>query len=180
MQKWFIFLRRSHVDATWHSGPHGSATRAHAAPMRRIYIFIITYIIYNGYSAFRISEGFSILINPTISSILFRVGLIHTMCLKCRWRGCVRCVGSSTLWKSVRRSRGARTTDCYQNSRGILKALWRLWWLGADRISAIRSRSKGQYPMRFITIIYAGSSRLFIKIGRPRLKRNGPRWTVPS
>ena len=28
-------IARGHVDATWHSGPRGSATRAHAAPTRR-------------------------------------------------------------------------------------------------------------------------------------------------
>ena len=37
-----LFLRGTHVDATWHSRPYGSATRAHAAPMRHIlFIFII-------------------------------------------------------------------------------------------------------------------------------------------
>ena len=33
------------MDATWHSGPRGSATRAHAAPTRRgcdIFIFIVS------------------------------------------------------------------------------------------------------------------------------------------
>ena len=46
--------------------PRGSATRAHAAPTWRIDIFIIIYIVYNGYSAFRISEGFSNLINRRV------------------------------------------------------------------------------------------------------------------
>ena len=27
-----LFLRGTHVDATWHARPRGSATRAHAAP----------------------------------------------------------------------------------------------------------------------------------------------------
>ena len=30
-----------HVDVTWHSGPRGNATRAHAAPTRHISIHII-------------------------------------------------------------------------------------------------------------------------------------------
>ena len=48
------------MDATWHSGPRGSATRAHAVPTWLLRIFIIyLHSIYNGYSAFRISEGFS-------------------------------------------------------------------------------------------------------------------------
>ena len=54
------------MDATWHSGPRGSATQAHAAPTRGIDIFSIIYIVYNGYSAFRISEGFSKLISRRV------------------------------------------------------------------------------------------------------------------
>ena len=49
-----LFLRRTHVDATWHSGPHGSATRAHAAPTRRgcdVHIYI--YRKYKGYSTYK-------------------------------------------------------------------------------------------------------------------------------
>ena len=61
--KMFIFSRRTHVDAMWHSGPRGSATRAHAAPTRRIVYIMFAYFIYNGYSAFRISEGFSNTLN---------------------------------------------------------------------------------------------------------------------
>ena len=41
-KKFFIFSRGSHVDATWHSGPRGSATWAHAAPTRRIHIYMKT------------------------------------------------------------------------------------------------------------------------------------------
>ena len=33
-KKGFI-LCGTHVDATWHSGPRGSSTQAHAAPTRR-------------------------------------------------------------------------------------------------------------------------------------------------
>ena len=58
MQK-AVLTARGHVDATWHSGPRGSATRAHAAaprgPTRQrhagprgiyiMYIFIIIYSI---------------------------------------------------------------------------------------------------------------------------------------
>ena len=37
---------QAHLDATWHSGPRGSATGAHAAPMRHevtglLFIFIV-------------------------------------------------------------------------------------------------------------------------------------------
>ena len=37
-------LRKTHVDATWHIGPRGNATRAHAA--RYLFPYII-YILYN-------------------------------------------------------------------------------------------------------------------------------------
>ena len=52
MAKNFYFSRGFHVDATWHLGPRG----AYAA-----YIFIyFIYILYiNGFSAFRIPEGYS-------------------------------------------------------------------------------------------------------------------------
>ena len=43
-----LISERGHVDATWHSGPRGSATRAHAA-YAFIYLCYIVYI-YNGYS----------------------------------------------------------------------------------------------------------------------------------
>ena len=81
MQKYLISAR-GHVDATWHSRPHGSATRPHAA-YAFIYLCYIVYI-FNGYSQPSVdrkgirpirSPG---LINPTIPLLLFRVGLIHT------------------------------------------------------------------------------------------------------
>ena len=80
-----LIPRGSHVDATWHSGPRGSATRAHVAPTRRIHIFIIYIVYIMGIQPSVFQKGIqtlysSGLINPTISSILFRVGLIHTMC----------------------------------------------------------------------------------------------------
>ena len=43
MQK-AIFTTRGHVDATWHSGPRGSATQAHAAYLFIIYILLL-YIV---------------------------------------------------------------------------------------------------------------------------------------
>ena len=67
---------------TWHSGPCGSATRAHAA-YAFIYLCYIVYI-YNGYSKPSVDrKGIqpirsSGLINPKIPFLLFRVGLIHT------------------------------------------------------------------------------------------------------
>ena len=40
-----LLFARGYVDATWHSRPRGSATRAHAAPTRRecdvLFIFIV-------------------------------------------------------------------------------------------------------------------------------------------
>ena len=55
------------MDATWHSGPCDSATRAHAVPTWRD-IYLLIYIVYNIIcSAFRISEGN---INPLESSLL--------------------------------------------------------------------------------------------------------------
>ena len=44
------------MDATWHARPRGSATRAHAAPKRLIFVSIF-YIFYIVSSAFRRSEG---------------------------------------------------------------------------------------------------------------------------
>ena len=35
------------MDATWHLGPRGSATQAHAAPTRRYIYFIIIITIYS-------------------------------------------------------------------------------------------------------------------------------------
>ena len=43
MQK-AVFIARGHVDVTWHSGPRGSATRAHAAYNYILYSYI-TYSI---------------------------------------------------------------------------------------------------------------------------------------
>ena len=42
MQKKAVLTARGHVDATWHAGPCGSATRAHAA--YSMYIIITIYI----------------------------------------------------------------------------------------------------------------------------------------
>ena len=72
------------LRATWqrHTGPRGSATRAHAA-YAFIYLCYIVYI-YNGYSQPSVDRKgirpirLSGLINPTILFFYFRVGLIHT------------------------------------------------------------------------------------------------------
>ena len=51
MQKWFIISRGTHVDATWHIGPRGSATRDHAAPTRRrgdtfaCYLYVLVLLV---------------------------------------------------------------------------------------------------------------------------------------
>ena len=47
-QKRVLFSRGTYVDATWHLGPRGSATGAHAAPTRHdvTYIFIFIVIIW--------------------------------------------------------------------------------------------------------------------------------------
>ena len=52
MQKRVLNSRGTHVDATWHSRPRGSAMRAHAAPARRdvMHIYIYIYIGYSTYS----------------------------------------------------------------------------------------------------------------------------------
>ena len=80
MAKSGLIPRGSHVDATWHSGPRGSATRAHAAPTRRTHIFIIyrVYIMDIQPSVYR--KGIqpsksSQLINASIPFNFFRVGL---------------------------------------------------------------------------------------------------------
>ena len=76
------------MDATWHLGPHGSATRAHAAPKRRIIHLYLIYILYNmGFQPFVDRKGIqpirpSGLINSTFFTNLFRVGLkSHTVLL---------------------------------------------------------------------------------------------------
>ena len=59
-----LFLSaRGHVDATWHSGPHGSATRAHAA---YIYVYLLLLHTIKGSSALPIWEGLSIPINRRV------------------------------------------------------------------------------------------------------------------
>ena len=54
------FSRGTHVDATWHSGPCGSATWAHAAPTPRcdtcIFIFNRNYRGVIVHIVFRLSE----------------------------------------------------------------------------------------------------------------------------
>ena len=81
---------RGHVYAMWHARPRGSATRAHAAPTRRVFIFIF-YIVYNIIcSAFHLSEGninplkTLLIINPIAFLNFSRVGLSPTHSLKCR------------------------------------------------------------------------------------------------
>ena len=76
------------MDATWHLGPRGSATRAHAAPMQRIIHLYFIYIQYNmGFQPSVDWKGIqpirsSGVINPTFFTNLFRVGLkSHTILL---------------------------------------------------------------------------------------------------
>ena len=54
-----VISARGHVDATWHSGPRGSATRAHAAYIHLLLLLLCS--IYKRSSASRISEGLLIL-----------------------------------------------------------------------------------------------------------------------
>ena len=68
------------MDATWHSGPRGSATRAHAAPTRRIHIFIIYIVCIMDIQPSVYRKGIqpskpSRLINASIPFNFFRVGL---------------------------------------------------------------------------------------------------------
>ena len=48
------FIARVHVDATWHSGPRGSATqtRASACVALRWHLYIY-FFIYSGYSTYK-------------------------------------------------------------------------------------------------------------------------------
>ena len=58
-----LIFAQGHVDATWHSWPRGSATRAHAAPTRHgcdvlfIFIVIIRVIVHISipYSEFKLT-----------------------------------------------------------------------------------------------------------------------------
>ena len=68
MQK-AVITARGHVDATWHSGPRGSATRAHTA--FTFYIFITIYSI-KFFSLAYMGRGNRLdkpsgLLNPTVS-----------------------------------------------------------------------------------------------------------------
>ena len=76
------------MDVTWHLGPRGSATRAHAAPTRRIIHLYFIDILYNmGFQPSVDRKGIqpirsSGLINSTFFTNLFRVGLkSHTILL---------------------------------------------------------------------------------------------------
>ena len=75
------------MAATWHLGPRGSTTRAHAAPTRRdiyFHIYFIYYIVHKVQpSVYRKgiqpSES-AFLLNPIVSSNFLRVGLkSHTV-----------------------------------------------------------------------------------------------------
>ena len=70
------------MDATWHSGPRGSATRAHAAPTVYVYLYFIYYIVYKVQPCVY-RKGIQLtnpsdLINPTCFTNFFRVGLSPT------------------------------------------------------------------------------------------------------
>ena len=62
------------------------------------------------------------------------------------------------------------------NFKGVITAVMPQRGSHLSRPIAIQ----GAISVAFITIIYVGSSRPFIGIGRPQRKRNGPRWTVQS
>ena len=58
---------QGHVDATWHSGPRGSAMWAHEAPTRRD-VTLIIFIIYIGYSTYKSSDYRKVIIIPLMPS----------------------------------------------------------------------------------------------------------------
>ena len=81
MQK-AVYTARGHVDATWHSGPRGSTTRAHTA--YSIYNIYLLYIYKMGLQPSHIGKGCQPykslgLINPMKLFHLIRVGLIHAV-----------------------------------------------------------------------------------------------------
>ena len=85
------------MDATWHSGPRGSATRAHAAPTRQgdVCHYLHTYFTY--YIVHKVQPSVyrkgiqpskpSRLINASISFNFFRVGLNSHTVFICRTHG---------------------------------------------------------------------------------------------
>ena len=85
MQKRVYFFTWVHVDATWHSGPRGSATRAHAVPTRQgdvcyyLHIYFTYYIVHNVQPSIyrkgiQPSES-AFLLNPIVSFNFLPVGL---------------------------------------------------------------------------------------------------------
>ena len=130
------------MDATWHLGPRGSATWAHAAYHYILYSYI-TYSIMGiqpsvdrkGIQPIR-SLG---LINSMISFLLFRVGLIHTaFIMQVTWRDEERRI----KWMidrhaSIEWTRGPRIkikTTCFLK-RTITVRLSATWWHHTRRSS---------------------------------------------
>ena len=111
-KKWkkCLISARGHVEAMWHSGPRGSATRAHAV-YAFIYLCYIVYI-YNGYSQPSVDrKGIRTIksvgrYKPDGFTDFFHVGLSPTQCFKCRPRGGMRDIGSTAHRKSTCRPRG--------------------------------------------------------------------------
>ena len=91
------------MNAMWHARPRGSATWAHAAPMRHdaMYLYLLIYVIIC--IAFHLSEGIinplhtSHLINPMPSLNFLRVGLSSTelLFMQVTWPLAVRWIGRS-------------------------------------------------------------------------------------
>ena len=112
-----------------------------------LHIFIITYIVYKWvFSLSYIGRVFdtykpSGLINPTISVVLFRVGLIHTILLRCRWRGLTQDIGSGGARNVARRSHAPWTTGSIKEHVPLIGS-----YNGRDLIGRYAFRSLDRDP----------------------------------
>ena len=104
MTKGFNFSRGSHVDATWHSGPRGSATRAHAA---YIYFYILHIIYSKGIQPSIYRKGIQplkpmFLINPSMFFNFFPCGtkVPHSFKMQVTWPLEVRWIVRSAEYRA--------------------------------------------------------------------------------
>ena len=155
------------LKATWqrHAGPRGAYAGprcAYAAPyigsykpdIVYTYIYHYLYSLYNGYSAFRISEGFSnllnrrVFINPTCFTNFFRVGLSPTQLssfqatwlTEKRWSGGAQKICASIAWTRGPPINQSRTCLIKTGYNGHDWMRWNASWSDGRRFDAFYKR----------------------------------------